>query len=101
MVKNPSADAGDAGSIPGSGRYPGEGNGNPLQYSWEISWIEEPGGLQSIGSKKRYSMATKQQQQLFEITRKGLLPNRRERNKGECFFIAFLSTPFSVMNTVV
>ena len=25
--------AGDAGSIPGSGRSPGEGNGNPLQYS--------------------------------------------------------------------
>ena len=24
---------GDPGSIPGSGRYPGEGNGNPLQYS--------------------------------------------------------------------
>ena len=26
-------DAGDTGSIPGSGRYPGEGNGNPFQYS--------------------------------------------------------------------
>ena len=26
-------DAGDSGSIPGSGRSPGEGNGNPLQYS--------------------------------------------------------------------
>ena len=36
VVKNPSADAGDARdvcSIPGSGRPPGEGNGNPLQYS--------------------------------------------------------------------
>ena len=33
MVKNPPANAGDADSIPGSGRYPGEGNGNPLQYS--------------------------------------------------------------------
>ena len=35
-VKNPSAsagDTGDAGSIPGSGRSPGGGNGNPLQYS--------------------------------------------------------------------
>ena len=34
MVKNPSANAGDAEdgcSIPGLGRYPGEGNGNPLQ----------------------------------------------------------------------
>ena len=36
MVKNPPAnarDAGDAGLIPGSGRSPGEGNGNPVQYS--------------------------------------------------------------------
>ena len=35
-VKNPSAKAGDVretGSIPVSGRSPGEGNGNPLQYS--------------------------------------------------------------------
>ena len=37
VVKNPPASAGDdrdAGLIPGSGRSPGEGNGNPLQYSW-------------------------------------------------------------------
>ena len=36
VVKNPPANAGDirdTGSIPGSGRSPGEGNGNPLQYS--------------------------------------------------------------------
>ena len=31
--KNPLASAGDMGLIPGSGRSPGEGNGNPLQYS--------------------------------------------------------------------
>ena len=33
MVKNPLANARDAGSIPGSGRSPGGGHGNPLQYS--------------------------------------------------------------------
>ena len=36
VVKNPPASAGDkrdTGSIPGLGRSPGEGNGNPLQYS--------------------------------------------------------------------
>ena len=33
VVKNLSANAGDTGSIPGSGRFPREGNGNPLQYS--------------------------------------------------------------------
>ena len=32
-VKNPPANAGDLGSIPGLGRSPGEGHGNPLQYS--------------------------------------------------------------------
>ena len=33
MVKNPPANVGDAGLIPGSGRCPGEGNGNPFQCS--------------------------------------------------------------------
>jgi len=33
VVKNPSANTGDTGLIPGSGRSPGRGNGNPLQYS--------------------------------------------------------------------
>ena len=34
--------AGDLGSIPGSGTFPGEGNGNPLQYSCleKTSWTE-------------------------------------------------------------
>ena len=34
MVKVSACNAGDLGSIPESGRSPGEGNGNPLQYSW-------------------------------------------------------------------
>ena len=33
MVKASACKAGNPGSIPGSGRTPGEGNGNPLQYS--------------------------------------------------------------------
>ena len=33
VVMNPPANEGDVGSIPGLGRSPGEGNGNPLQYS--------------------------------------------------------------------
>ena len=33
MVKNLPVNAGDIGLIPGLGRYPGGGNGNPLQYS--------------------------------------------------------------------
>ena len=37
MIKNPPTNAGDlrdVGSVPGSGRSPGGGNGKPLQYSW-------------------------------------------------------------------
>ena len=33
LVKNPPANAGDTGSVPGSGRCPGKGNGNPVQHS--------------------------------------------------------------------
>ena len=40
MVKNPPANAGDLGSIPGSGRSPEEENGNRLQYSC----LEDPTG---------------------------------------------------------
>ena len=56
VVKNspPKAeDARDPSLIPGLGRCPGEGNGNPLQCSClEILWTEEPGGLQSKGSQR-------------------------------------------------
>ena len=53
MIKNLPVDAGDVGSIPGSGISPREGNGNPLQYSClENPMTEEPGGLQSMGSQK-------------------------------------------------
>ena len=51
--KESAYNVGDPGSIPGSGRSPGEGNGNRLQYScWRIPWTEEPGGLQSTGSQR-------------------------------------------------
>ena len=43
VVKNPSANAGDMGLIPGLGRYPGEGNGNPSSIlDWEIALTKDP-----------------------------------------------------------
>ena len=50
----------DEGSVPGSGRSPGGGNGNPLQYPClESPWTEKPGGLQSTESKRvRHDWAT-------------------------------------------
>ena len=50
--KESACNEGDMDSIPGSGRSPGEGNGNPLQYSWQIPWTEEAGRLQSMGSQR-------------------------------------------------
>ena len=48
-----SKESGDLGSIPGSGSYPGEGNGNPISIlAWRIPWTEEPGGLQSMGLRR-------------------------------------------------
>ena len=63
VVKNLPANAGDAGDmglIPGSGRSPRGGNGNPLQYSClENPWTEGPDGLQSTWSQRvRHNQAT-------------------------------------------
>ena len=63
MVKTLPANAGDVrdtGSIPGLGRSPGGGNGNPLQYPYlEILWTEESDGLQSMGSQRvRHNLET-------------------------------------------
>ena len=46
-------DAGNTGLIPGSGRSPGEGMATHSGIcAWKIPWIEEPGGLQSMGSQR-------------------------------------------------
>ena len=64
-VKNPPANAGDASSIPGSRRPPGEGNGNPLQYPClgnamdRGAWQLTVHGVARIG----HDLETKQQQQ--------------------------------------
>ena len=55
VVKKPPANAGDLGSVPGSGKE------DPLEeematcasnLAWEIPWTEEPGGLQFMGVSK-------------------------------------------------
>ena len=55
-IKNPPANAGDAGLTTESGRSPGEGNGYPLQYSClGNTRIEKPGELQSMESQKSWT----------------------------------------------
>ena len=57
VVKNMPSNVGDIGSIPGSGRSPGVGNGNPLQYSClENPWIEEPDGHGVAKSRTQLSI---------------------------------------------
>ena len=69
VIKNPPANAGDAGSIPGSGRSPREGNGNTVQYIClgnpmdRGAWTEESGGPQFMVSQKSlHDLVIKQQQ---------------------------------------
>ena len=48
--KESTCNAGDPGSIPGSGRSPGEGNGLPIPVflAWRITWTEKPGYTKTI-----------------------------------------------------
>ena len=63
VVKKLAANAGDAGSIPGSGRSPGEGNGNPLQYSCLDNTIDRGTGWATVhGVAEELDTAIKQKQ---------------------------------------
>ena len=64
-VKVSACNAGDPGSILGSGRsLEKEVATHSSILAWRIPWTEEPGGLQSIGSQRvRQDLVTKQQQQ--------------------------------------
>ena len=54
VSKESAYNAGDPGSIPGSGRSPGEGNGNPLtNVAQRIPRTEEPVGYNPQGCKGR------------------------------------------------
>ena len=50
VLKNPPANEGNLGSIPGSGRSPVEGNGNPLQYSCLGNLIDRGAGWATVHS---------------------------------------------------
>ena len=51
--KESACNARDPGSVPGLGRYPGEGNATHSNIlPWRISWTEEPEGLQCMGLKR-------------------------------------------------
>ena len=57
--KESTCNAGDLGSISGSGRFPGGGHGNPLQYSYLENPMDRGAWLQSMGSQRvRHDSAT-------------------------------------------
>ena len=57
-VKNPPVNAGDVSLIPGLGRSPGEGNGDPLQYSWLGNPMDRL--LPMASQRVRHHLLTKQ-----------------------------------------
>ena len=74
VVKESTCQAGDMHSIPGEGKFPGEGNGNPLQYSYLGNpmdrgawWAIVPGVTKEL-DMVGHDLATKQQQICIPIT---------------------------------
>ena len=61
VVKNALANAGDVGLIPGSGRSPGEGNGNPLQYSCLGNPMDRGAGRATVqgAARVKHDLASK------------------------------------------
>ena len=88
VVKNPSASAGDAGLIPGLARFPGEGNGNPLQYSCPgnsmdrgTQWAIVHGIAKRIG----HDLGTKQQHYTQSYKVESIFSNIRNKTKMPTF----------------
>ena len=72
MVKNQPANAGDAGSIPGSGRSPGGGNGNLLKYSCLGNPMDRGAWLATVHgvTKSQTNLPTKQQFHCYSLARR-------------------------------
>ena len=73
--KESACQSGDRSLIPGSGRHPGEGNGNLLQYSCLGNPMDRAGGLPTMGSQKCQTQLSKRTTRMKETQ------NRREREK--------------------
>ena len=74
VSKESACSTGDLGSIPGSGRFPREGNGNPLQYSClenpmsKGTWQATVHGVARV----RHNLATKPSKELFKSSKSRL-----------------------------
>ena len=100
MVKESTCNVGDLGSIPGLGRAPEGGHGNPLQYTC----LENPHGQRSLAGcspwgRKELDMTA--QHSIAVLRFQEVLPQRQ--NKTSCKFIWLISYPFLfvVQNSIV
>ena len=69
VSKEATCNAGDPGSIPGSGRSPGEGNGNPLQYSCLENPMDRGGAWQATVHgvpRVGHDLATKEKERAWD-----------------------------------
>ena len=85
VVKNPPANVGDVGSSPGSGRSPGEGNGNPLQYSC-LENARDRGAWWATVQRAGHNSATKTTTKLIYSERSHTgQQSRKERNFSQSY----------------
>ena len=84
MVKNLSANSGDVGSVTGLGRFPGEGNGKPLQYAClgnpmdRGTWHATLYGV----TKESDTTVTKQEKRVWEGMEKNPIRDSTEKPPG-------------------
>ena len=96
VVKNLPAHAGDVGLIPGLGRFPGEGNSNPLQYSCLGNPMDR-GAWQAtiLGVTKESDMTQQQTTHQISITAR----NRTESESENCSVVSdSLETPQAIQS---
>ena len=99
MGKESACKAGDVNSILGSGRSPGEGNGNPLQYSChgKIPQTVGPGGLQSTGSQRAgHDWTTKYAHIDIHAGASPMWPNSPRKHVTKCGTLLIYSDDFFV-----
>ena len=83
MVKKPPANAGDLGSMPGLGRSPGGGRGNPLQYSCLENPMDRGASVwATVHGVAKSQTQLKRQHPCKQI--KATLPEEREESKAMC-----------------
>ena len=97
LVKNPPANAGDTGLIPGLGRSPGEGNGFPLPYSWAFLVAQMVKNLPA--KQETWVRSLGWEDPLEELKWTDYLPTSAfwPSPKSKHLFISWLQSPSSVI----